>query len=68
LDHWKTVNTTQSRSLGSAGYSADISTGTTPVDGALSWTLQWTEQGRWLGTNVNLKIEAAPSTGTPGSR
>ncbi|MGA7110014.1 MAG: glycoside hydrolase family 15 protein [Terracidiphilus sp.] len=68
LDHWKTVNTTQSRSLGSAGYSADISTATTPVDGALSWTLQWTEQGRWLGTNVDLKIEAAPSTGTPGSR
>lgn len=58
-DGWTTVLTTQSRSLGGAGHSVDISTATAPAGGALSWTLQWAEQGRWLGTNVNLKIEPA---------
>lgn len=55
-DGWKTVQTTPSRSLGSAGYSADIA----PAQerGNLSWTLHWTELGRWLGYNVEVKIEA----------
>jgi glucoamylase len=61
-DGWKTVNISQSRSLGSAGYSVDISTANAPVGGELSWTLQWTEQGRWLGYNVNLKIETSQQT------
>jgi glucoamylase len=66
VDQWKTVHTTESRSLGSAGHGADISTLTAPEGGALSWTLQWTEQGRWLGHNVDLKIEPAQPTGAPG--
>ena len=61
-DGWKTVNVSQSRSLGSAGYSVDISTAGSPPGGELSWTLQWTEQGRWLGYNVNLKIETSQQT------
>ncbi len=61
-DGWKTVNISQSRSLGSAGYSVDISTAGAPVGGELSWTLQWTDQGRWLGYNVNLKIETSQQT------
>ena len=58
-DGWKTVNTTPSRSLGSAGHSADISTATES-----SRTVNYhglsngPEQGRWLGYNVNVKIEA----------
>jgi glucoamylase len=59
VDGWKTTTLTQCHSLGSAGYSADISTGTAAAGGELSWTLQWAEQGRWLGYNVNLKIENA---------
>ena len=58
-DGWKTVNVTQSRCLGSAGHSADISTATESAGGELSWTLQWTEQGLWLGYNVNLKIDTS---------
>jgi glucoamylase len=61
LDGWKTVTVMPSRSLGSAGYSVDISTGTTPAGGELSWTLQWAEDSRWLGYNVNLKIEDGPN-------
>jgi glucoamylase len=61
-DSWKTTNVGQSRSLGSAGYSVDISTAGAPVGGELSWTLQWTEQGRWLGYNVNVKIETSQQT------
>ena len=59
VDGWKTVNVTQSRCLGSAGHSVDISTATESAGGELSWTLQWTEQGRWLGYNVNLKIDTS---------
>jgi glucoamylase len=67
-DNWKTVNTRDCHGLGSAGYGADISTATAPAGGELSWTLQWTEQGRWLGYNVNLKIDAAHPTGQSGVR
>jgi glucoamylase len=64
-DGWKSVNVCQSHSLGSAGNGVDISTVTVPAGGALSWTLQWTEQGRWLGYNVNIKIDDShPTTKT----
>jgi glucoamylase len=60
-DGWQTVNTTASRSLGSAGFSADI---TAPAGcGELEWTLHWTELGTgpeaWLGYNVRVKVDAA---------
>jgi hypothetical protein len=63
VDHWKTTQTTVSRSLGNAGYSADLSTAplseTAPNQESsdLSWTLHWPEQNRWLGYNVDIKIE-----------
>ena len=40
-DGWKTKNTTESRGLGSAGFSADV----TPAAGSeeLEWTLHWPE-------------------------
>jgi glucoamylase len=62
-DNWKTANVSECRGLGSAGYGVDISTATAPVGGRLSWTLRWTEQSRWLGYNVDLKIDAAQPTG-----
>jgi glucoamylase len=63
-DGWKTVHITPCRSLSSAGFGADIA----PVHDAgkpgapsseLSWTLRWPEQDRWLGYNIEIKIEAS---------
>jgi glucoamylase len=58
-DNWNTKQCTQSRSLGNAGYCADLSTAPNQAGGGLSWTLHWPEQNRWLGYNVEIKIEDA---------
>ncbi len=59
-DGWQTKHTAACRSLGNAGYSADIvpDGGQKSAGGQLSWTLHWPEQDRWLGYNVEIKIEA----------
>jgi glucoamylase len=54
-DDWATKHTTVSRSLGSAGHSADITPGL--ERNGLQWTLYWTEQKGWLGYNVDVKVE-----------
>ncbi|MGA3082959.1 MAG: glycoside hydrolase family 15 protein [Terracidiphilus sp.] len=56
-DGWQTTHTTHSRSLGSAGHSAEIDSGL--ERGGLSWTIYWPEQNRWLGYNVEVKVEAS---------
>jgi glucoamylase len=53
-DNWKTVKSTASRELGSAGFSADIPARSGP--GRISWTLKWTDANRWLGYNVTIEI------------
>ena len=54
-DGWQTTHLTAARSLGSAGFSADIDTG---VDArSLKWTLRWTELDRWLGYNVDVNLD-----------
>ena len=58
LDGWKTGHTMASQSQDSAGFSVDISTATENAGGRLSWTLQWTEQNKWLGYNVDVGLEA----------
>jgi glucoamylase len=58
MDGWKSTHHTASRGLGSAGFSADIEIPATAQAGELSWTLQWTEKGRWLGYNVQVKIDS----------
>jgi glucoamylase len=55
-DGWQTTQTTPSRTMGYAGYSADIATGT--ESGELQWTLHWQEPEGWLGYNVNVKVDA----------
>jgi glucoamylase len=55
-DGWQTVNRTASRSMGSAGYSADIAAGTENV--VIEWTMHWPEQDGWLGYNVEVKVDA----------
>ena len=54
-DGWKTTHTTPSRSLGSAGFSADIAPGA--QSGKLEWTMHWPDQERWLGYNVEVEID-----------
>jgi glucoamylase len=56
-DGWETTNTTLSRSLGSAGFSADIPAGAEA--GKLVWTLHWPGQDGWLGYNVEVQVEAS---------
>jgi glucoamylase len=57
-DGWKSTHHTPSRGLGSSGFSADIEIPVNAQAGELSWTLQWTEKGRWLGYNVQVKIDS----------
>jgi glucoamylase len=59
IDGWKSTRRTPGRGMGSAGFSADIEIPATTQAGELSWTLQWTEKGRWLGYNVQVKIDSA---------
>lgn len=56
-DGWKTTRTTNSRSLGSAGYSADIAPAA--ESDQVEWTLRWPEKDAWLGYNVKVRIDAA---------
>jgi len=55
-DQWQTTQKTISRSVGYAGYCADIF----PIAGskAVEWTLYWPEQDAWLGYNVEVKVDA----------
>jgi len=57
-DNWKTIQTDTSRSLGSAGFSAEIAPGQAVEGRELSLTLHWPEQGRWLGYNIDVKVDA----------
>jgi glucoamylase len=54
-DGWKTTHSAASRSYGYCGFSADV---TPPVDSdLLVWTMHWPDQDRWLGYNIEVKIE-----------
>ena len=57
-DGWKTTQRNSSRSLGSAGFSVDIDARDYGESGGLSWTFHWTSQDRWLGYNVDVRIES----------
>jgi glucoamylase len=55
---WQTTNSTQSRSLGSAGFAADILPTDRELPAVLSLTFFWPEENHWLGHNYDLRIEA----------
>jgi glucoamylase len=55
-DGWQTTQTTPSRTMGYAGYSADVEAGT--AAGELQWTLHWQDPDGWLGYNVNVQVDA----------
>jgi glucoamylase len=56
-DDWQTKHVTPSRSLGTAGFYAEIA----PAAGRalLEWTLHWPDSDGWLGYNVKIKVDAA---------
>jgi glucoamylase len=56
-DGWQTAQTTPSRSLGGAGFSADIATAADQGSNGISWTFHWPDLGRWLGYNVEVMVE-----------
>ncbi len=58
MDGWRTVNTTRSRSMGSAGFCADIPIPAPAESDRITWTFHWAEEGRWLGYNVDVLIES----------
>ena len=54
-DGWKTVKTASANSFGYSGFSADI---VPPAEARqIEWTMHWPEQDRWLGYNIEVKIE-----------
>jgi glucoamylase len=57
-DNWQTTNVKRSRSLGSAGFSADITPPAGSESGQILWTFHWPEPDRWLGYNVEVTIES----------
>jgi glucoamylase len=54
-DGWRNTQVMQSRSLGSAGFSADIQP-EGKTGGTVEWTLHWPERDAWLGYNVEVKV------------
>jgi glucoamylase len=54
-DGWQTKHTGASRSLGSAGFSAEVA----PAAGSreVEWTMHWPESDAWLGYNVKVKVD-----------
>jgi glucoamylase len=56
-NHWASTNRFQSRSLGSAGFSADIHPWHRETRSGLSFTFFWPEENRWLGHNFEIRIE-----------
>ena len=56
VDGWQTKQTTTSRSMGSAGHSADVEPAADTSE--LEWTLHWPEKDGWLGYNVKVQIDA----------
>jgi glucoamylase len=56
-DQWQTANTTESRSVGTAGHVVDIARADRKENAGLSLTFFWPEEDRWLGHNFDVRIE-----------
>jgi glucoamylase len=56
-DGWQSSQSTQSRSLGSSGFAADILPAQEHDPAGLSFTFFWPDQNRWLGRNCEIRIE-----------
>ena len=61
VDHWRTVQTMDARSVGSAGWFVDVATAADQT-GSIVFTLVWPAQGqadRWLGRDIEVSIGSA---------
>ncbi len=56
-NNWQDTNRTESRGLGSSGFSADIGPDDQRNATAISLTFFWPEENRWLGHNHDLLID-----------
>ncbi len=56
LDGWKTSMTKESRSVGYAGFYADIDT-VEGQEGKIALTFYWPGQDKWLGRNFEVTVE-----------
>ena len=54
-DGWQTKHTAASRSLGSAGFSAEVAPAAASRE--VEWTMHWPEANAWLGYNVKVKVD-----------
>ncbi len=62
VDDWKTVRVADTANACSAGFWIDIPAPTPGQDGAsckISWTVHWTDSGKWLGYNVDVQIDSS---------
>ena len=64
-DGWKTTDTDRSRSLGSAGFSADV----TPAgsSGELEWTMHWTERNTLAWIQCEGQVETRLQSDSAGA-
>jgi glucoamylase len=56
LDGWKTQATKESRSVGYAGFYADVDT-VAGWEGTIEFTFYWPGQDKWLGRNFEVRVE-----------
>ena len=55
MDDWKTTLTKESRSVGYAGFFADLETAP-GQEGKITLTLYWPAEDKWLGRNVEVEV------------
>jgi glucoamylase len=56
MDNWKTNTRLEARSVGYAGYFADIPTAA-GEGGTIRFTFHWPGQDKWLGKNFEVTVE-----------
>jgi glucoamylase len=54
---WQSTNSTPSRSLSNAGFTADIPSAKREGPAVLSLTFYWSDENQWLGRNYEIRIE-----------
>jgi glucoamylase len=63
-DGWHTVQDSKTRDTGLGIHVTDLPTASLPVETVLLFTFYWPAEGRWEGTNFQVRVVAPP--GSPG--
>jgi glucoamylase len=56
-DGWRTAQDSTARDTGIGTYVVDLPTSKLPSGSSVVFTLYWTEEKRWEGTNFEVKVE-----------